>query len=146
MVYRSTVSGRGTGVYHVAHGADPARPLRFDGDPAFGGKDRALGPFEHLLGALGACCQITADIVAQSRRVTLGQVRTTIETSFDNSVLVRGIPGTSQFNTLDVDVAVESSLSSEELGDLGREVERRCPIFQLFVASGVRVSSSWTRL
>ncbi|MFC9835168.1 OsmC family protein [Rhodococcus sp. NPDC127530] len=145
-MYVSTVRGRGTGVYHVAHGADLARPLRFDGHPAFGGSDRALGPFEHLLGALGACCQITADIVARSRRIKLGEMHTEIETSFDNSILVFGVAGTSKFDTLDIDITVDTSLSNAELEELGREVERRCPIIQLFVASGVRVRSSWKPL
>lgn len=131
------------GVYHVAHGDDPARPIRFDGHPAFGGRDRALGPFEHLLGAVGACCQITAGIVARSRRVELGEMRTRIETSFDNSILVFGEAGTSKFDTLDIDIAVDAAMSNSELADLGQEVERRCPIVQLFVASGVRVRSSW---
>ena len=145
-MYESTVRGRGTGVYHIAHGADPTRPLRFDGHPAFGGSDRALGPFEHLLGALGACCQITADIVARSRRIKLGEIHTKIATSFDNSVLVSGAAGTSKFDTLDIDIAVDMELNNAELDEFGREVERRCPIIQLFVASGVRVRSSWSPL
>jgi len=74
------------------HGGDSARPIRFDGHPAFGGRDRELGPFEHPLGGLGACCQITADTVARSRRVELGEMRTRIETSFDNAILVFGEP------------------------------------------------------
>lgn len=103
----------------VAHGNDPARPIGFDGHPALGGRDRALGPFEHLLGALGACCQITADIVARSRRVELGEMRTRIETSFDDYLLVFGEDDASKFDTLDIDIAVDTSMSSAELADMG---------------------------
>lgn len=145
-MYTSVVTGRGTGVYHVAHGSDPSRPIRFDGDPAFGGKDRALGPFEHLLGSLSACCQITAAIVARSWRVSLGEIRTRIDTSFDNTVLILGTTGISRFETLHVEAAVNSDLSPEQLERLGQEVERRCPIFQLFAASGTHVTSRWSPL
>nr|WP_271213429.1 hypothetical protein [Rhodococcus wratislaviensis]GLK40533.1 hypothetical protein GCM10017611_74080 [Rhodococcus wratislaviensis] len=74
------------------------------------------GPSKHLPGELGACCQITADTVARSRRVELGEMRTRIETSFDNAILVFGEAGTSKFDTLDISIAVDTALSSRTWG------------------------------
>lgn len=146
MTYVARVVGRGSGVYHVAHGADASRPVLVDGDPAFGGGHRAPSPFDHLLGSLSACCQITAEIVAQARGWRLRRFESTTEAHFDNGILVRGLPGESRFHSLTIDVAVESDLTIEQLNDLGAEVERRCPILQLFVASATSVKTSWLPL
>ncbi|MBY8861385.1 OsmC family protein [Nocardia sp. CA2R105] len=144
MNYVAQVSGRGTGVYHVAHGAADSPPVFIEGDRVFGGKGRAAGPFEHLLSALGACCQITAQIVAQSRGWTVRGFRSTTVAQFDNAVLVRGLPGTSRFRSVDIEIAVESDLTPQQIHDLGIEVERRCPVYQLFLAAGTPVTSSWS--
>ncbi|MBU8816803.1 OsmC family protein [Mycolicibacterium goodii] len=128
MVYVARVVGRGTGVYHAAHGADASLPVLVDGDPAFGGAGRAPGPFEHLLGSLSACCQITAEIVAGSRGWSLRGFRSTTEARFDNRVLVRGRPGTSHFESVDIGVEIDADLTAEQVRELEAEVERRCPI------------------
>lgn len=144
-MYVSKIVGRGRGVYHVAHGANGEHAIRIDGHPAFGGTNRASGPFEHLLAALSSCCQITAKLVADSNGWPLDRFHIEVAAHFDNSVLIRGTPGVSQFDKIDMTVSVNTDIKDSDFELLQREVERRCPIYQLIAAS-TAVSSNWIRL
>lgn len=139
----------------VANGSGVKQTLAIDGSPhgfaveghrAFGGTDSAPSPLDYALGALTSCTQVTSQIVAsQNPAIRLGTWHIELTAHLDNGVLVFGEQGVSNFSDVHLDIAVETNLGPSEFDAFTTEVERRCPITQLFRGSGVRFTSAWTR-
>jgi putative redox protein len=92
---------------------------------------------------VAACNQVTSVIVARELGVELGAFNIDVRAELDNSVLVFGVEGESNFSRLALDVVVETNADDATFEKLAREVERRCPLTRLFVGSGVDVVSAW---
>lgn len=140
---RLTVAGGGKGVYHEAQGHDPLRILRFEGDRAFGGNDRAPSPLDYMLGALGACLQITASVVARQKGLLIGRFRVRTDADYDNRALVWGVLNAPPFRHVRMHVDVETTMTTDVFSEFADEVQARCPIHQLFVASETPLHSEW---
>ena len=78
------------------------------------------------------------------KNIELGEFNIDLKASLDNSVLVYGAEGNANFTSIDLEVEVESKLSEEDFIEFVSEVERRCPLTQLYVRSGVNVRNNWT--
>lgn len=140
----------------AATGFGVKQALAIDGSPhgivaeghrAFGGKDSAPSPLDYALAALASCTQVTSQIVAsQNSAIRLGNWRIELTSHLNNGVLVYGEDGISNFTDVHLDIAVETSLDAAEFAAFTAEVERRCPITQLFRGSGVAFSSKWTNI
>jgi len=136
--------GYGTGVHHSVEIKDSDHTIIAEGHPAFGGTDSAPSPLDYVLAGLISCNQVTAQIVALGKNIELGEFNIDLKADLDNSVLVYGAEGNANFTSIDLEVEVESKLSEEEFTEFVSEVERRCPLTQLYVRSGVNVRNNWT--
>lgn len=137
------VEASGTGVaQHLVAGDH-----RFSTDayPAFGGKDEAPSPLFYALGSLTSCNQVTASLVAKDLGITLGAFTFRVQGDLDTSVLVTGAEGNANFDTVTVEATVETDATGEAFDHFVSEVERRCPVSQLFVRSGAAFVNTWTR-
>ena len=138
-----------------AEGAGVAQTLVSQGDnkhefhtdayPAFGGKDEAPSPLFYALGALTSCNQVTAALVAKDLGIALGTFTFTVQGDLDTLVLVKGEEGNSNFEKVSVDAIVETDATDEQFTTFVSEVERRCPVTQLFVRSGLEFHNNWKR-
>lgn len=141
--FKLTGSGRGVKQDIEIDGS----PLRFsaEGHRSLGGTDTAPSPLDYALGSLTSCTQVTARIVAsQNSAIELGQWHISLEARFDSSVLVSGAAGVSNFRDVDLTIDVETNLSGRDFAEFTAEVERRCPVTQLFRGSGVTLNSKWS--
>jgi putative redox protein len=140
-----TVRGSGTGV--AQHVVVPGSPHAFDTDayPAFGGADAAPSPLFYLLGSLVSCNQVTAQLVAKDLGITLGRLSFEATGDLDTAVLVGGEEGNANFSRVVVTATVEADATPEQFARLASETERRCPVSQLFLRSGLEFSSRWTQ-
>lgn len=140
------IEGTGTGVAQkvVVPGSDHA--FETDAYPAFGGQDAAPSPLFFLLGALSSCNQVTAQLVAKDLGITLGEFAFRVQGDLDTAVLVGGAAGNANFDRVTVAATVESDATPEQFAELERETERRCPVSQLFVRSGLEFDSIWTQV
>jgi hypothetical protein len=82
--------------------------------------------------------------VARDFGLTLGQFHVAVDAKLDPTVLATGAEGVSNFTRLKLDVAIETDADADTFARFGQEVERRCPVTQLFRRSGVEVTTSWT--
>lgn len=139
------VRGSGTGV--AQHVVVPDSPHAFETDayPAFGGQDAAPSPLFYLLGSLISCNQVTAQLVAKDLGITLGHLDFQARGDLDTAVLVGGRQGNANFSSVVVTATVETDATPEQFAALQRETERRCPVSQLFVRSGLQFRSSWSQ-
>jgi uncharacterized OsmC-like protein len=142
------VHGEGTGVAqtltagkHVFHS---------DAYPAFGGADSAPSPLFYALGALTSCNQVTASLVAKDLGITLGAWTFDVRGDLDTRVLVGGAEGHpdrgANFDRVEVRATVETDAGEEQFAAFVAETERRCPVSQLFVRSGLEFVNTWTRV
>lgn len=139
------VRGEGTGVAQTIEvgGDGAAHVFRSDTVPPFGGDDAAPSPLSLTLGALTGCNQITAQIVAKELGVTLGRFVFDATGDFDPSVMAAGADGDANFDAVRVQATIETDADPETFERLQAETERRCPVTQLFVRSGLDFSSDW---
>lgn len=144
-VLQFNLAGTGTGVLQQTQVGDGPHTITAEGHPAFGGKDTSPSPLDYALGALTSCTQVTGQIVAAgNKEIQLGKWDIKLESHLDNSVLVFGEQGTSNFRDVALDITVETNLDEQAFKDFAAEVERRCPITTLFRGSGVDYTTSWT--
>ena len=142
-----TVNGTGTGVAQsLTVVGDHAHSFESDTYPAFGGADAAPSPLAYTLGALTSCNQIAAQLVAKELGVTLGEFTISARGDFDPSVFVGGAEGNANFDAVTVDASVQTDADEATFARLVSELERRCPVTQLFKRSGLEYTSSWSAL
>lgn len=142
-----SLSGKGSVVKQKL--AIAGSPLTIDvvGHSAFGGDNSAPSPLDYALAALSSCTQVTSQIIAsQDPSIELGEWSIDLTSHLDNSVLVFGEEGISNFSDVHLDITVETNLNDEKFAAFAIEVERRCPITQLFRGSGVKFSSNWKNI
>lgn len=138
------ISGKGAGVLQSVDIEGSSHTIQAEGHPAFGGQDSAPSPLDLVLASLVSCTQVTGQIVAsQISGATLGKWEVSLESHLDNSVLVYGAEGISNFSDVSLSIAVESDLDTEQFAHFVSEVERRCPIAQLFRGSAVALKFDW---
>jgi uncharacterized OsmC-like protein len=138
------LAGEGTGVAQTVREEGTAHVIQTDAHPAFGGHDTAPSPLAYALAALTSCTQVTSQVVARDFGLTLGQFHVAVDAKLDPTVLATGAEGVSNFTRLKLDVAIETDADADTFARFGQEVERRCPVTQLFRRSGVEVTTSWT--
>ncbi|GAA1904197.1 hypothetical protein GCM10009737_01150 [Nocardioides lentus] len=139
-----TVTGNGSGVaQEITVQGDNQHVFAADTYPAFGGADAAPSPLAYTLGALTSCNQITAQLVAKDLGVRLGELSFSARGDLDPSVFVGGAEGDANFDAVTVDASVETDADPDTFDRLVAEVDRRCPVTQLFRRSGLEFSSTW---
>lgn len=138
------LTGKGSGVKQHLDISGGAHQIDVVGHRAFGGDDSAPNPVDYALAALASCTQVTSQIIAsQNPSIELGKWTINLISHLDNAVLFYGEEGISNFSDVHLDITVETNLDSEEFSAFAIEVERRCPITQLYRGSGVKFSSDW---
>jgi len=138
------LTGEGSGVAQTIREDGTHHVIQTDAHPAFGGHDSAPSPLAYALAALTSCTQVTSQIVARDLGLTLGQFTVKLDAKLDPTVLATGAEGVSNFTRLTLDVAIETDAAPDAFAHFGSEVERRCPVTQLFRRSGVAVTTVWT--
>ncbi|MFP5072455.1 OsmC family protein [Pseudonocardia nantongensis] len=141
------VSGQGTGVAQTVavDGADYT--IETDAYPAFGGQDEHPSPLAYTLASLSSCNQVTSALVAKELGVTIEHVRFDVAADFNPTTMTTGThrDGETTFQNLRIDAVIRSDATDEQLQELARETERRCPVSQLFAQAGVTITSNWKK-
>jgi uncharacterized OsmC-like protein len=138
------LTGTGSGVAQTILEDGSPHVIKADAHPAFGGADTAPSPLAYALAALTSCTQVTSQIVARDLGLTLGHFTVAVDAKLDPTVLATGAEGVSNFKRLTLDVTVETDAEPALFARFTSEVERRCPVSQLYRRSGVEVTSHWT--
>lgn len=87
--------------------------------------------------------------MARDHRIKVGQWDITVAGELPTDVLVEGKQGNPNWVSVDLKVKVQTDIDATEGEGKKKweffvsEVERRCPITQLFKLSGVRYNSEW---
>lgn len=142
------VQGTGTGT--VQKLSIPGKPYTFTADTytLLGGTDSSPSPVVYSLASLGSCNQVTGSIVAKDHGIRVGEWNVDVEGQLPTEVLVKGAEGNSNWVSVVLKARVQTDIpggtDSPKFQHFVSEIERRCPITQLFKLSGVKMTSEWT--
>lgn len=139
-----TVTGQGTGVAQTVE-VDGKHTIQVDTYPSFGGEDTAPSPLAYLLAALTSCTQVVSAVVAKDLGVTLGAVNAEAVGDLDTAVIGGGAEGNANFDAVRLQVTIATDATEEQFQTLRSETERRCPVSQMYIRSGLEFSNTWTR-
>ncbi|KAK4624248.1 hypothetical protein CLAFUW4_06090 [Fulvia fulva] len=137
------VDGQGTGVAQTVGVKDTIRTINTDAYPAFGGKNEYPSPLHFNLTALSSCTQVTGSIVAKDHGINLKDWKVSVTGQLDPAVLVGGAEGNANWTSINLDVEVATDADGAKFDKWTSEVERRCPVTQLFKRSGAEWTSKW---
>jgi uncharacterized OsmC-like protein len=108
-----------------------------------GGNNEGPTPMEYVVGALNGCLGIVIELVAKERGISLGELKVTSAGLVDQ----RGLFGTADvsphFQSIEVDISLTTSASSQAISKLKTDVLRRCPVYNLIKDSGAKVKIEW---
>ena len=108
-----------------------------------GGDDSAPTPMEYVVGALAGCLAVVVETVAAEQRIEVRELDIQTQATMDT----RGFRGTADVSPHFQQVTLHARIELEDTGALPalcREVERRCPVFNLIKDAGVPVTVDWT--
>lgn len=108
-----------------------------------GGDDSSPSPMEYVVAALGGCLAVVVETVAAERQLGLSGLEIDTEATMDT----RGFRGTADVSPHFRDLRVRATFGLDDpsaLPALQREVERRCPAFNLVKDAGVPVTLDWS--
>lgn len=141
---RFRLVGEGAGVAQTVREDGSPHVIQTDAHPSFGGNDTAPSPLAYALAALTSCTQVTSQLVARDLGLSLGRFTVAVDAKLDPTVLATGAEGVSNFTTVVLEASIETDAAPALFQRFGSEVERRCPVTQLFRRSGVAVTTVWT--
>lgn len=110
-----------------------------------GGQDTGGTPLEYISAALNGCKAVMIPLIAKEQNFVFSNLD--FETA--GYVDIRGLMGEegvkTYFQKIDFSVEIETNESDEALERLKAEVERRCPVYNLFVDAGITVEVNWKK-
>lgn len=109
-----------------------------------GGDDSGPNPLEYVLGGFQGCIGVVVEVVARERGIPLTDLRTNVSGTIDLRGF-GGVPGVSpSFREIAGSVQVTASIDETTFEGLVAEVERRCPLYNLFRDAGVTPDIRWS--
>jgi uncharacterized OsmC-like protein len=109
-----------------------------------GGTNSGPNPMQYFAASLAGCQNEQAQVVAEELSVKLTKVIIDLEIDLD----LAGFMGTSDhsdgsFKEVRMKTSVHGDLTNEQVQELGKRVDARCPILGLLKSSGCAINSTW---
>ena len=111
-----------------------------------GGADAGPMPLEYVVAALNGCNGVMIPLVAKELDFTFSGI------DFETTGIVdtRGLLGEegirTHFQKIRFQVKIQTEESEERIEQLKNEVERRCPVLNLFLDAGIQVDTKWSKI
>lgn len=120
-------------------------PFMVDEPASLGGTDKGPNPVELVLSGLSSCTSVMISLIANEQ----GFAYQAAEFSNSGQIDLQGMSGVAgvspHFQSVQFDVVVTTGESDERLQQLKAEVEKRCPVMNLFLDAKVPVTTNWVR-
>tara|TARA_B100000809_G_scaffold262918_1_gene314967 strand:+ start:5243 stop:5701 length:459 start_codon:yes stop_codon:yes gene_type:complete len=118
--------------------------LQLDEPVEEGGTNSGANPMQYFAASLAGCQNEQAQVVAEELELKLTKVTIDLEVDLDLS----GFMGSSDhsngsYKEVRMDTLVSGDLTKEQVQELGKRVDARCPILGLLRSSGCNIISSW---
>lgn len=141
------IRGEGTNTQQKISVKDKPYTFQADTYTLLGGQDAYPSPVSYALASLSSCNQVTGSLVARDHGIKLGHWDVEVVGMLPTDVLVGGEQGNPNWEKVTLKAKVQTNIEggndAEKFRFFVSEVERRCPITQLFKLSGVEFVSVW---
>lgn len=138
-----TVDGQSEGFALTAKAGN--HHLTMDESVNFGGKDSGPNPLQTALSSLISCENVVANMAASEMEFDLKQLSFEVTGEFDPRGFMGDPTVKPYFETVTINVSVETTESEQRVKALQEQVEARCPVYTLFKAAGVNMVDSWVK-
>lgn len=102
-------------------------------------------PLECFISVIAACELSTLKSLSKKMGYKLGSMKwNRIESSYDLMHWLKDGGKENRINDIFLEAEIETTLTQAELEDVRKQVENFCPIYQMVVASGIKINSKWT--
>ena len=120
--------------------------LQIDEPVEDGGSNSGPNPMHYFTTALAGCQNEQVHTVAGELSLSIPQVDFSIEVDLDLSGFM-GIADSSagSYQEVRLNAVVHGELSQDQVTELGKKVDARCPILSLLRSSGCKIVSDWNK-
>ncbi|MBP2241471.1 putative OsmC-like protein [Cytobacillus eiseniae] len=119
--------------------------ISIDEPESLGGKDTAADPMSTLLAALAGCENVMAQIIAKEMNIEIEDISFKVEGELDPSGLMGNLEIKPYFEKVKVQAFLKTSASEEEVDELRKKVDQRCPIYRTIKDAGIPIENSWMK-
>jgi uncharacterized OsmC-like protein len=119
--------------------------LQIDEPVEEGGTNNGPNPMQYFAASLAGCQNEQAQVVAEEFEVKLSKINIDLELDLD----LAGFMGMADhsngsYKQVRMKTVVHGDLINEQVLELGKKVDARCPILGVLKTSGCEIKSSWT--
>lgn len=119
--------------------------ISIDEPESFGGKDSAPDPMSTMLAALAACENVMAQIISKEMNIQIEDISFKVEGELDPSGLMGNLDVKPYFEKVKVEAFLKTSASQEQVDELRKKVDQRCPIFRTIKDAGIPIENLWVK-
>jgi uncharacterized OsmC-like protein len=109
-----------------------------------GGSGSALSPLETVIGALCGCTSVTFERAAREAGIAYTGIDYSAAYTLDRRGLLGEAPVRPHYQTVQVEVSVQTDATAEQLAEVVAVTEERCPVRNLLVDAGVALVMNWS--
>lgn len=121
-------------------------PVIMDEPAALGGTDLGPNPMEYVVAALNGCKGVMIPLVAQEQNFQFTNIEFETTGIIDTKGLMGETDVSPHFQKIRFTVHLTTNESDEKIEKLKKEVERRCPVYNLFVSANIPVDIKWVKV
>ncbi|MDI3317594.1 MAG: OsmC family protein [Bacillota bacterium] len=110
-----------------------------------GGEDAGPNPLEAVLAALNGCLTVMVTRIARELGLTVDNLEIESRGDLDPRGMMGAAGVRRHFEHVEARVRIGTPAPDEQLEELRRRVEDRCPVSSLLRAAGVDLKVTWTR-
>ncbi|MFT4512989.1 MAG: putative redox protein [Planctomycetota bacterium] len=141
--FRATAQGKGWPT--TVSITDTEWTIQLDEPKDEGGQNSGPNPMQIFAASLAGCQNEQAQVVAEELGVSMQSIDIDLEIDLD----LAGFMGKAEhsdgsYKKTRLSAVVHGDLTEEQAQEMGRRVDRRCPILGLLRSSGCEIVSSWS--
>ncbi|KOP83800.1 OsmC family protein [Cytobacillus solani] len=119
--------------------------ISIDEPVSFGGKDSAPDPMSTMLAALAACENVMVQIISKEMNIQIEDISFKVEGELDPSGLMGNLDVKPYFEKVKVEAFLKTSASQEQVDELQKKVDQRCPIYRTIKDAGIPIENLWVK-
>ena len=141
---RAVLSGRNDGGVLTVVTNRAGNQLNTDEPASRGGTGSALSPLETVVGALCGCTSVTFERAAREAGLAYTGIDYVAAYTLDRRGLLGEAPVRPHYQTVQVEIVIETDATAEQLARVIAVTEQRCPVRNLLVDAGVALVMKWS--
>ncbi|MDX2362183.1 MAG: OsmC family protein [Crocinitomicaceae bacterium] len=118
--------------------------LQADEPEEDGGSNSGPNPMQYFIASLASCQNEQAQVVAEELSITIDKIDITLAVDLNLDGFM-GLDDNSEycFKRANFNAVVHGEISEDQIIELGKRVDSRCPILSLLRSGGCEIESSW---